>query len=129
MIILILKMIFLTVSWSLGWRVIISEGMLFERIGVWAQDKVDAGNKFYELLICPWCLPNFMGVFFVWPLAFGLEILPFECNWKYLLMYPFCLSASSFITGFVWTLYLTMNAKREYYTQVNEYKIDIEESK
>lgn len=120
MIAIILKIIFLTVSWSLGWRVIISEGLLLEKLGTWAEKKAE-GNKIYDIICCPWCIPNAHGILFVWPLVFVLGILPFEWNWKYLAMYPFCLGASSFITGIIWTLYLTINAIRENYTLQNEY--------
>lgn len=115
MIVLILKIIFLTVCWSLGWRIIVSDGMLFEKIGQWAEKKVEAGNKFYDIFVCPWCIPNAHAILFVWPLIFGLEILPFEWNWKYLFMYPFCLGASSFITGVLWTFYTSINSKKQYH--------------
>lgn len=109
-----LKIISLTVSWSLGWKVVTAKKMLFENIGNWAKRKAKT-NKMYDVFICEWCIPNAHGLFFVWPLAFGIGIIPFEWNYKYLLMYPFCLGASSFITGMLWDSYLTMNAKRDYY--------------
>lgn len=111
--ILFLKMVGLTVAWSLGWRVIISKDMLFEKIGDWAEAKVKGGNKFFDIICCPFCIPNAHAILFVWPLAFGLGVMPFEWNIKYLLIYPFCLGASSFITGFIWTIYQTINSVKE----------------
>jgi hypothetical protein len=108
-----IKMVILTISWSLGWRVIISKGMLFEKLGDWSEKKVEAGNKIYDVISCPFCIPNLHGILFVWPLAFGLGVMPFEWNYKYLLLYPFILSLSSFITGFTWNIYQTINSIKE----------------
>lgn len=114
MIELILKIVFLTVSWSLGWKVIISEGMLLEKLGRYAENKIKEGNKIGDVIFCEWCIPNLHGVLFVLPLAFALGILPFELNWKYLFMYPFCLGASSFITGMLWQIHLLVKSKIEF---------------
>lgn len=111
----ILKMILLTTIFSLGWKVAISDGMILESVGKWAENKIENGNKWVEAIYCQWCLPNFFGILVVWPLAFGLEIMPFEWNWKYIFAYPFCVCGSSFLTGMAWLHYLTLNQKREYY--------------
>lgn len=119
MIIVILKMIFLLVCWTMGWRVIISEGMLFEKLGEWAEKKAET-NKWFDAIICPWCIPNIQGLLFVYPLAFALGILEWW-DWRYVAMYPFTLGAASFICGTLWEIYLTRNRKREYYTNAQKY--------
>lgn len=116
MILLIIKMIFLTTLWTLGWKVIISEGMLLEKIGSWGDKKAEQGYKIVEgLITCPWCVPNIHGLLFVWPLAFGMGIMPLEFSWKYVFAYPFCVAGSSFVSGYVWGLFLMVNAKRDYF--------------
>lgn len=116
MILFIIKMIFLTTLWTLGWKIATSDDMVLEKLGQWGQKKVDEGNKIFDgLIVCEWCLPNIHGILFVWPLAFGMGIMPFVWDWKYLLAYPFCVAGSSFISGILWEFYLTMNAKRNYY--------------
>jgi hypothetical protein len=108
-------MIFLGVVWVLGWRVAVSEEMIFEKIGKWAEKKEEEGWKIMSgLVLCPWCLPNIHGILFVWPLAWALEILPHNMIWwKYLAMYPFYLGASSYIAGMLWNIYLTLNQVKD----------------
>lgn len=115
MILLICKMIFLGVCWVMLWRVAVSDKMIFEKVGKWAEAKVDKGHKVYDLFICPWCMGSVHGILFIWPLAFAMRILPFEWNWDYVCMYPFYLGGTSFISGMLWHIYLTMNQKKDYY--------------
>lgn len=129
MILLSLKITLLTVTWTLGWKVSISEGLWLEKLGKWGEAKVESGYKIFDgLIVCPWCVPNIHGLLFVWPLAFGLGVMPFEFNYKYFLIYPFCVCASSFISGFIWTIYLTLNSKKvsnewasKYYENAQKY--------
>lgn len=120
MILVMLKMIFLITCWVMMWKIGTAEGMLFEGIGKWA-DKMNEKYKIIDgLLLCPWCLPNIHGLLFVYPLAFGMGILEWW-DWRYLMMYPFVLGASSFVCGNLWDWYLRNNAKKELYEQQTAY--------
>lgn len=121
MIELIVKLIFLSTIWSLGWKVVTAKGMLLEKIGEWGDKKVEDGYKIFEgLITCPFCIPNIHSLLFVYPLAFIIGIMPFEFNWEYVAIYPFCVSGSSFLSGAIWTVYLTLNAKKDYYEKMEE---------
>lgn len=104
---------FLLVCWTMGWRVVISEGMLLEKLGKWAEEKAKT-NKLFDILVCPWCIPNVQGLLFVYPLAYGMGILN-GFHWEYLMMYPFCLGGASFISGMLWNIYLTMNQMKDFF--------------
>lgn len=104
----------MTVCWCLGWKIITAEKMPLHFILKWGEQKVKEGYKVFDgLIVCEWCVPNLHGLLFVWPAAFALGIIPFEWNYKYLLVYPFMVGAASFITGMLWNLYLVMNAKKD----------------
>lgn len=123
--ILLFKLVALTVIIVLALRVALSEGMLLEKLGAYFERKVDEGHKYFELFICPWCMGSLQSVtshFF----AFGLGILPFEFNWQLLIRGILVIFASSFISGLLWTVYLTLNqikennqAQAEYYQFIN----------
>lgn len=110
--ILLCKLIILTVIIVLALRVAMSERMLLENLGRYFERKVDEGYKIFDLFVCPWC----SGTLFSLPahaFAFGLGIIPFEWNWTLLIRWPIVVFASSFISGMLWTLYLTMNQIKE----------------
>lgn len=115
----ILYLIFFTVSTVLAFRVAISEKMILERFGRWAEYQVEKGNKIWDLFICPWCA-NTLFIFFGWACIFTLEILPFEFNIKYVVVHCISWFASCFISGVTWTWYLTLNAKKEYYENITQ---------
>lgn len=116
MIFFIIQMIFFTTLWTLGWKIATAEDMILEKIGKWGEEQVDKGNKIFEgLIVCEWCVPNIHGVLFVWPICFGLGIMPDVVWWKFLLAYPFCLAGSSFASGMLWGFYLLKNDKSDYY--------------
>lgn len=123
--ILLFKLVALTVIIVLALRVALSEGMLLEKLGAYFERKVDDGYKIFELAICPWCSGTLQSVT-AHAFAFGLGILPFEWNWQLLIRWPLVVFASSFISGLLWTVYLTLNqikennlAQAEYYQFIN----------
>lgn len=123
--ILLFKLIILTVIIVLALRVALSEGMLLERLGRFFERKVDDGYKIFELAICPWCSGTLLSIpahFF----AFGIGVLPFQWNMELLIRWPLVVFASSFISGILWTIYLTLNqikennqTQAEYYQFIN----------
>lgn len=123
--ILLFKLVILTVIIVLALRVALSEGMLLERLGKYFEKKVEEGYKIFDLAICPWCAGTLFSIpahFF----AFGLGILPFEWNIELMIRWPLVVFASSFISGVLWTIYLTLNqikennqAQAEYYKFIN----------
>jgi hypothetical protein len=110
--ILLFKLIVLTVIIVLALRVALSEGMLLEKLGSYFERKVDEGNRFFDIFICPWCSGTLQSLT-AHAFAFGLGILPFEWNWQLLIRWPLVVFASSFISGVLWTVYLTLNQIKE----------------
>lgn len=113
-------------------KIALSKGMIFEKLGEWLENKVDAGYKIFDLFICEWCMPT-LQVFTAHAFAFGLGILPFEFNWQLVIRWPLIVFASSFVSGNLFNLYLTINRIKEkndaesiYYKNLND---EIENSK
>lgn len=121
MIALILKLIFLDVLWTMGWKIITEKNMLLEKVGDFGEKKLEQGYKVFDgLIICPWCIPNIHGVLFVVPLSFGLGIMPFVWDWKYLMMWPFVVAGASLISGLIWSLYKHLELKHKYYEHLEQ---------
>lgn len=120
MIFIILKIMFLNVLWVFAWKIATEEGMILEKLGSWGSRKVDEGYRIFDgLITCPWCLPNFHGILIVWPLAFLLEIVPLEWDWKYLAIHVFVVGGASFICGTLWTALQTLFAYKKYLDNLN----------
>lgn len=109
--IIIAKLVILTVVIVMALKVAMSEGMIFEKVGKWLEDK-SKGNRVYEMFICPWCMNSLQGIT-AHLFAFGLGILPLEFNWQLVIRYPIIVFASSFISGNLWNLYETINRIKE----------------
>lgn len=111
--ILLFKLIAITVIWVLGIKIATSEGMILEKLGRFAEKKVDEGHKIWDGLVwCQWCLPSFHSVpahFF----AFGLGVIPFEVNKELFIRWPLVIMGSSLVSGLIWTIYLTINKVKE----------------
>lgn len=109
--IILFKLIFITSIIVLAWKVAISEDMIFEKIGDWAESKTEEGKKGFELLYCQWCMPSVwssVGFFFAW--ATGIVVFD---SLRMLIYYPLCVCGSCVFCGFVWDGYLTMNQFKE----------------
>lgn len=117
---IILKLILILSVWCLGIKIITANGMIFERIGEWGERKVDEGYKIFEaLIVCPFCLPSIHSLF-AYGIAFGLDILKFEFDWKLIIMWPIVVMGASIVTGFTWVGYQTVNQIKE----KNEIEVD-----
>lgn len=110
--IILFKLIILTVIIVLALRVAMSERMLLEKLGNYFERKVEEGYKVYDLFVCPWCSGTLQSLT-AHAFAFGLGILPIEWNWQLLIRWPLVVFGSSFISGMLWTIYLTINQVRE----------------
>lgn len=108
-------MIFLTTVWVMAWKVATAEKMIFKKIGEYGKKKVEQGYKIFNgLIVCPFCLPNIHGFLFVWPLSFALGVMPLDLVWyKYIILYIFSTGGSCFTSGVLWTLYETLNSKKD----------------
>lgn len=108
-----LKLIIITFIWVMGIKISTAEDMIFEKVGKWGKRKVDEGYKIFEaLIVCQWCLPSFHSLI-GYAFAFGLNIMPFEWDWKLLIRYPLVVMGTSFLSGMVWTSYETINRIKE----------------
>lgn len=116
---ILIELVGITVMLTLGWKIVISEDMLLERVGYWLTDKVNQGNKIFELWLCPWCTTFFALVAFGF--AFGMDLLPFVCSLKNILLLPLTICGSSFVSGMLWNLYETLNRVRENNESQSEY--------
>lgn len=119
-----LKILVMDVIWILGWKVVTGDSMLLEKVGQWGEKKYDEGYKIMDgLVICPFCLPNLHAIILIWPIAFLTGFVPFEWEWRYLIVHGFVACAASFICGTTWTLFKTMQFKNKYWEhkEQNEY--------
>lgn len=108
--ILLFKLITITSILVLGWRIVISNGMLLHNVFLWAEEKSES-NKLYEWIICPFCSPTIFS-FAGYAFAYLTKIVHFD-NWYIIFYYPLCVSGSSIISGFVWTLYELANEVKD----------------
>lgn len=107
-------------------KIVMSEGMLLEKLGYYFERKVNEGHKIFDIFICPWCM-NSLQALTAHAFAFGLGILPMEFNWQLLIRYPLIVFGASFLSGNLWNLYETVNrikdrneAEKEFYERCNE---------
>jgi len=120
MITIILKIMFLNVIWVWLWKIATEDDMILEKIGKFGRRKVEEGYRIFDgLITCPWCLGNFHGILIVWPLSFLLEIIPFEWNYKYIIIHVFVLGGTSVICGVTWLIYQTILAYKNYLDLLN----------
>lgn len=110
--ILLFKLIILTFICVMGLKIVLSKGMLLERVGEWLEYQVESGNKIFDLFICQWCMATLCSLL-AHGFAFGLGILPLEWNWQLLIRWPLVVMGSSFLCGNVWNLYETINRVKE----------------
>lgn len=110
--ILIFKVITITVLWCLGLKVALSEGMIFEKIGKFFNDKVEVENKkiFKPIGQCEFCMPSIHTLFGI---AFGLASKTISFSWNIVILYPIFVTGASFITGVTWSLFSYLNTKKE----------------
>lgn len=110
--IVLAKLIILTVIIVMGLKIVMSKGMLFERLGEFFERKVDEGKKFYDLFYCQWCMSTICSIV-AYFFSFGLFIIPFEFNWQLLIRWPLIVMGGSFISGNLWNLYEMVNRIKE----------------
>lgn len=116
----IIHLIFFTCVIVLAWRVAISDDMIFERIGQYAERKIDEGYKWHNLYSCPFCMPTVV-TFIGWVFMFGLNIVPLEFEWGLVFVHFIAYFSSCFIAGFTWTVYTVLNAWKDKNEAEEEY--------
>ena len=110
---IVFQLITICVIWCMGIKIATSEGMIFQKLGEWGENKVEDGHKIFEaLLVCPYCLPS-IHTFVAIGLAFGIGIID-TLEWKLLFMYPIVVMGSSFINGYLWGMHRKQNAEHEF---------------
>lgn len=120
------NIIIITFIWVMGIKISTADGMVFEKLGRYAQRKVDEGYKIWEALVaCEWCLPSVHSIFGN-AFAMGLGIIPAEFNKELFIRWPLVIMGTSLLSGLTWTIYLTINkikekneAEAEYFKFVN----------
>lgn len=110
--VVILKLTILTVIIVLGLRVSLSNGMIFQKLGKFFERKVEEGYLWMDVFICPWCMGSLQcaTAHFV---SFKLGLIDFEWDEKLVFRYLIIVLASSFVSGVLWTIYLTLNQIKE----------------
>jgi len=126
------SIIILTSILNLGLEIVLSEDMALHKVRLWAESK---SSKIFEpLIICIWCRPSIWSIFsFIAALALGW----IELSWNVLILYPFVVAGSSFLSGTAWSIYKLIEIKYDYLThkEENEYlnlkqrKIDYNKNK
>lgn len=117
--ILLFQLVILTFILVMGFKIATQNDMVLEKVGVWANAKVDEGHKIFELLVCPWC----MNTLFSLPaaiFAYGIGIIN-SFTWNLLWYYPLVVCFASLISGLTWTTYTMINAKKEYYDNAQKF--------
>lgn len=117
--ILLFELVILTFILVIGFKISTQPEMIFEKIGNWANAKIDKGYKVFNLLVCPWCMNS---LFSLPAMVFAYGIGVIDCfTWNLLWYYPLVVGLASFISGMTWTIYLTMNSKKEYYDNAQKF--------
>src|SRR6185312_13080254 len=110
--ILLIKLIIITTIWCLGIRIATNEGMVFEKLRIYGNKKVNEGYKIFEpLFICIYCMPSIhssIGFLF----AYGLGILP-TFHVKLLIYYPLVVMGSSILGGLIWQYHEKLDSEKE----------------
>lgn len=116
MIVIILKLIFITVCLVWGVKIVTEPGMAFEKIGEWAEDKVQNGYKIFDaLLTCPFCMPSFYTLF---SYVFGY-LLGIVTEWKQLIAYPIVICGASLVGGIIWMVFQVILGIKKYLDFIN----------
>ena len=101
--IVIFQLILITTIWCLGVKIVTAEGMALEKLGRWAEKKVNEANKIYEpLLTCHFCLPSIHSLF-GYAFAVGIGVIA-EFEWKLVFMWPLVVMGSSVLCGCMWEI-------------------------
>lgn len=99
--------------WTLGVKIVTSEGMVLHSVGEWAEDKVKQGHIIYEaLIVCEWCLPSIhtaIAILFAW----GIGII--TPTWHLIFYYPLVAMGASMLNGLVWGHHIKQTRTIEYY--------------
>ncbi len=113
----ILGMVFFSWAIVFGVRISTHEGMVFEKIGEYANNQLEKGYRIWEaLVLCPYCLPS------VWSLlGVGLYYLinP-ETSLRLLFSYPVIVGFTSLLSGMIWSIFEMLWAKKSYYEKAEE---------
>lgn len=109
---ILLELIGITVILVMGLKISTSEGMIFEKLGDYARQKVDEGYKAWDLIACEWCAGTWLSIVAHFA-AFGLAVLPFEWNWQLLIRWPLIVMGASITSGLIWNIYLSINEMKE----------------
>lgn len=116
-----LKILVCDIIWVLGFKVITEDGMALQSVGDWGKKMYDKGYKIMDGLInCPFCLPNIHCLLFIWPIAFLTGFVPFEWEWRYLIVHVLVACAGSFICGTIWTLFQFLEVKKKYFEHLEQ---------
>ena len=109
--VLIFKVIVLTVIWCLGLKIVLSQGMVLEKIGKFITHKVEVEHKkIYEPIgYCEFCMPSIHTLFGI---AFGLASKTISFSWNIVILYPIFVMGSSFLTGIIWNAYGFLKTKQ-----------------
>lgn len=107
-------LILLTSIWCIGIKIATANGMILEKLGHYAESKALEGRKIYEpLIVCPWCLPSIHSIF-GYAFALGMGSIT-HFSWSLVVIYPLVVAGASIVTGFTWSIYLTINSIKEAY--------------
>lgn len=111
--------------WTLGIKIVTSEGMILGSVGAWAQMKVEEGNRIFEALItCHWCMPSLhssIAILFAW----GIGVI--TPQWNLIIYYPLVAMGTSLVNGLVWGHHLKQDAEKEYYEKKHDWDNYLEE--
>lgn len=111
--------------WTLGIKIVTSEGMILGSVGAWAQMKAEEGHRIFEaLFLCVWCLPSLhsaIAILFAW----GIGII--TPSWQLLIYYPLVAMGASLLNGLIWGYHEKQAAEKEYYEKKHDWDKYMEE--
>ena len=117
MIFLILKLIFITSCLVWGVKISTEEGMVFEKVGVWATVQTERGYKIWEaIILCPFCMSSFWSL-----VAIGIAyLLGYDFTWNVFIAYPVIVGGASLVSGFIWVTFQLIVSAGRYFQKLNE---------
>lgn len=118
---IIYKLILLCHIWVMGITIATSEGMIFYSWRVWANKKIEAGQRIWETIFtCHWCAPSIHSlVAYLFAFILGI-IVKFE--WNLVFIYPLVVMGTSLLNGIVWSVYKLIESATKYYVNAEKLK-------
>lgn len=120
MMLLLLKLIFITYIIVVTYIAASQEDMLLSGVRRLAQEAKDDGYKIAQIFLCPWCAPSLFTLI-GFACAWGLGVLNVFML-DIFILYFLTVCGASVASGLTWSVYEMVNAKKDYYKSLVQYE-------